>query len=369
MKIRIVHITSPHSRTDTRIFLKEVICLQQEGFDVSFIVADGLGNELRNGIKIYDVGSEPSRIRRLLNLPSRIFAKSLELDAKIYHLHDPELIPLGLKLKKLGRIVIFDAHEDLPKQILSKPYLGRFSKYLLSTVSGIYEKWACRKFDAVVAATPHIRDKFISYGAKSIDVNNYPLMDELFIDDIDWSLKKNQVCYIGGLEFKRGIQQIVQATELVTSNTKLVIGGGFSDKNFELLMNSETGWKKTEFLGWLDRVGVRDVLKTSIAGLVTLHPTVNYLDALPVKMFEYMAAGIPVIASDFPLWKTIIEDNNCGVCVDPLNPKAISEAIEYLITNPDVAEQMGQNGQQAVKEQFNWDFEKSKLIELYNTFL
>ena len=132
-------------------------------------------------------------------------------------------------------------------------------------------------------------------------------------------------------------------------------------------MKAEVGWEKTDHLGWLDRSGVEQVLQESVAGLVTLHPVINYVDALPVKMFEYMAAGVPVIASDFALWRQIIEGNQCGLCVDPLDPQAIAAAIDYLIANPTEAKQMGLNGQRSVRERFNWSIEEQKLLKLYQS--
>ena len=128
-------------------------------------------------------------------------------------------------------------------------------------------------------------------------------------------------------------------------------------------------WEKIDALGYLDRKAVRDVLARSMAGLVTLHPIVNYIDALPVKMFEYMVAGIPVIASNFPLWREIIEGNKCGLCVDPLNPSEIAKAIDYILTHPEEAQRMGENGLKAVKEQYNWSVEEKKLLALYEQLL
>lgn len=364
---KISHLTSVHPRYDTRIFLKECSSLAAHGFTVSLIVADGKGDEKNNNVAIFDVGASEGRLDRMLNAPSRIMKKAVELDADIYHLHDPELIPIGLKLKKLGKKVIFDAHEDIPKQILGKHYLKKHTKLIISNAFSIYERWAFRKFDAIISATPFIREKYLAMNMISVDINNYPILGELNIDEINWLHKKNQVCYVGAITRVRGIHEMVQAMAFVNSETRFSLGGSFNHSNFEKDVKAESGWKKVDELGWLDRNEIRETLSESVAGLVTLHPIINYLDSLPVKMFEYMAAGIPVIASNFPLWKEIIEENQCGLCVDPLNPSSIAEAIDYIIANPNKAASMGKNGQIAVEEKYNWGNEEAKLISLYRT--
>lgn len=361
---KIAHLSSVHARNDTRIFTKMCISTVSSGFSVYLVVADGKGNETKSNIDIIDVGVSNGRLDRIFNATRRVFKKALELDADVYHLHDPELIPVGLKLKKQGKVVIFDSHEDVGKQILCKPYLNRYVGKIFSLFYGVFERYACSKIDAVVAATPFIRDKFSRTNKRTININNYPIISELS-NSVRWSEKEKEVLYVGAIARIRGIEEIVSALEY-TEGIRLNLAGSFCGNDFEKNIRKKTSWGKVNELGFLSRDKVHDVLARSIAGLVTLHPTINYLDSLPVKMFEYMAAGIPVVASNFPLWEKIINESKCGVCVDPLNPKEIADKIQYLVDHPVEAEEMGRNGRKAVADKYSWAMEEKKLISLYN---
>lgn len=369
MPKRIAHLSSVHRRADTRIFQKYCVSLADFGFETYLLVADGKGDSFSRGVHICDVGAPKNRLNRIISSPRRIFDKAMAINADLYQLHDPELIPVALKLRRHGKKVVFDSHEDVPRQILAKPYLNKPLLRAIAKAFSIYESIACKKLDGIISATPFIRDKFLQINPNTIDINNYPISGEL-MNGTPWPQKRAEICYVGGITEHRGILELCEAMHLLQSEARLNLCGNFrGPRAIEDQARAHPGWNKINEFGVVDRAQLKEILSRSTIGLVTLHPIINYVDALPVKMFEYMCAGIPVIASDFPTWRNIVSSNQCGVLVDPLDPKKISEAIDYLLRNPDEAMRMGQNGRRAVMSQYNWGREERKLLDFYRNLL
>ena len=365
----VCHFTTVHPRYDTRIFVKECKSLARNGYEVSLIVADGLGDEIKDGVKILDLGSYKNRLQRVISYPKKMYKRAISLNASVYHFHDPELLNVGRKLSKKGKNVIYDSHEDVPRQLLTKAYIPSIFRALLSRVFERYENNIVSKLAGIVAATPFIRDRFLSYNSRAVAVQNFPFIAEFqTTDTIEADEKKNEICYVGAISKVRGFPTIVDALEY-SGDATLLLGGKFESEELRNLTKQSPGWNKVVELGFLNREEVSKTLRKSVAGLVVLEPTINYLDSIPVKMFEYMAAGIPVIASDFQYWRLLIEDVDCAVFVDPKNPTKIGSAIKELVDNKSRAREMGNNGKIAVKEKFNWANEEKKLMDFYENTL
>ena len=182
----------------------------------------------------------------------------------------------------------------------------------------------------------------------------------------DASVKENRVCFIGGISSIRGISQLVDAFE--NSEVRLSLAGEIESEYFNEL-TVKNGWRNVDALGFINRSHAVALKQKCLAGIVTFLPYPNHINAQPNKIFEYMAAGLPVIGSNFPLWKEIIEQNNCGICVDPSDSMAIAEAIHHLASNKELARKMGENGSRLVKEKYNWLQEENKLIDFYRQLM
>jgi glycosyltransferase involved in cell wall biosynthesis len=367
MNNNVAHLTSAHPRYDTRIFLKQCRSLAANQYNVTLVVADGKKNEIKDEVSIVDVGYLPGRTNRIFKTTKAILNKALSLDAHIYHIHDPELIFVGLKLKKMGKKVIFDAHEDFPKQILGKTYLKVYARYLIAFIAERVERFVCSRFDGIVTATSFIRDKFLEFNHNTIDINNYPTLEE--IHKSNNCTKQHEICYVGDITKGRGVFEIVKACGQSNLGVRLNLVGIFAEPAVEQNVKHTSGWKTVNELGFLNRNDVYNVMSRSVAGLVTFLPEPNHVTSQPNKMFEYMSAGIPVIASNFTLWKQIIENNHCGICVDPFDSMAIADAIDYLVSHPEEAQMMGENGRRIVKEKYNWLNEEEKLLMFYKKLL
>lgn len=367
---RVCHLSSAHCGLDVRIFLKECVSLAEAGFDTHLVINATLLDVEKaavKGVKLHPLAPVSGRLSRMVQQAWQCYRLGKQLDADIYHFHDPELIPYGMLLSLAGKKVIYDVHEDLPRDILSKEWIPRWARGKVAGAAGVLEDLGARSFFSIATATPFIARRFRRMNPKSMDINNYPLPDELARAVVPVA-RKRQVCYVGGICRVRGIRPLIEALPLLP-DMRLVLCGQFSESDFERELCALPGWEQVDYLGYVDRDRVGKVMAESMAGVVTLFPIPNYLDSLPIKMFEYMAAELPVVASDFPLWRQLINDADAGLCVDPHSPTAIASAIRRLADDPTLIARMGKSGRRAVLSSYNWPTEADKLIKFYKNLM
>ena len=372
----IVHLSTVHPRNDVRILVKEVSSAKKNlADDVVLVVADGGGREkLKLGdnlIDIYDIGkSRFGRIGRIFVTSFRAFWVVRKMHPRLIHFHDPELLLAGFIFKILRYKVVYDIHEDVPKQILSKYWLPLFSRRFLSIFVSMIEYLGSRSFDGLVVATPSIGRRFPA--SKTVCVQNYAIIDEMKVINAPAYLdRENRLTYVGVISEGRGLTEILKTLDELPSelSIRLSLAGYFSPDNYSDELTKMNGWNIVDYVGLANRDEVARLLSVARIGLLLLHPLPNHLESQPVKLFEYMAAGLPVIASDFPLWRKIIGSEECGLLVDPLNLDELVNAVVWLLEHPSEAKEMGERGKQAIIDKYSWDRESEKLISLYARIL
>ncbi len=364
MPKKICHVTSLHSPDDTRIFHKEC-CSLANYYDVT-LIAPNVTNYRKYGINVVGVELPKNRFSRLTHL-NAVLKKALEIDADIYHFHDPELMNIGLKIKKYGKKVIFDSHEDVPAQILGKQYIPKLLRKSLSYIYSYYEKKHLSQYDALVTVTPHIVERLSKINSNTEMITNFPVVKNKITDRNTISFQDRQyVSFIGAVSPHYRHEHIICALE--NCSVKYLLAGPAESSYLEKLKSCK-GWDKVEYRGVIPAEDVYSLLDQSFAGLVIpeYRPNAGYKRGTigVLKLFEYMLAGIPVIATDFDLWKEIIEGNECGICVNPFSDQEISDAINFYLLNPETAKKHGENGRRAVLEHYCWATQESKLLELY----
>ncbi len=363
----IMHLTVVHKAFDNRIFHKECQSLHNHGYRVMLVAPHGQ-SETVQGVEVIALPTVSHRLLRFFKGSAQILQTALAQKADLYHLHDPELIPVALILRMMGKRVVYDLHEDLPRQVMHKEWIPDPLKKPVSGIVEWIENVAYKFMSGIVAAEPVIMKRFTNHKRIAL-VQNFPKLEEASLTQGAPKYKQREpnVVYIGGISKARGAFEMIDAIQKL-SGGRLVLGGSASEKLLEE-MRQKAGWAKTTYLGWLSREQVASTLAAARVGLVVLNPTPKYIDAWPTKLFEYMMFEVPVVSSDFPLWRSIVEDAQCGILVDPTDTDAIAAATQSLLDNPEKAEQLGKNGRKAILEKYNWGKEEQKLIAFYQDLL
>ena len=357
--MRVCHLSTVHSNNDVRIFVKECVSLAEAGHTV-FLIANGKDRE-ELGVNVIGIKTASNRLHRMLTSTREVYNKALKLNCDLYHFHDPELLLCGLKLKRKGKIVIYDSHEDVPAQIIDKPWIPLILRRITSLIYVTIETFVVKRLDAVVAATPYIAERFKDRISCVEVVNNYPKLDDIQRGSESIKNRLPIVCYVGGITENRGEEIMKKAISGV--DAKLILAGACKPEKLKQKSNN------IEYLGQIDRKRINELYSKAVIGLCLLKPTANDINSQPIKMYEYMAAGIPFICSDFPLWKEVVNKTKAGIYVKYNDVDAIRNAIIELLQDKDKAYEMGQRGYIAATSLYTWKNESEKLIKLYRKLL
>ncbi|PEZ02194.1 hypothetical protein CN353_07140 [Bacillus cereus] len=372
--MKVFIFSSVHPWNDTRVFYKESVSLANAGYKVKLCAIQN-DIEYENNIENLCVECLP-RVKRWARplLWCRLFMKAQRERADVYHFHDPELLIVAYILSIFTKSkIIYDMHEDFPAAIKSKNWIPKFVRGKLSTIVGYLEKFFMKRCDAVIYAEKYYKDNYKNVDILKEDILNYPLQRTSSVSET--SNKIPYIVYAGAISKTRGLDEMLQVASNLKERKlefKMILIGGFSEKDKEETCDFIQANNLNKNVILPGRLPLHEVFKYYVkanVGIAILHPEKNYLQSLATKLFEYMSFSIPIVASNFPDWKALIENNRCGIAVNPLDVKMVVDAIQKIVTNKELSLQFGENGFRAYQEQYNWAIEEKKLVKLYETIL
>lgn len=357
--MKVCHVTSVHKWNDIRIFKKECTSLAESGHVVHLLVLNSSFEGESNGVKVHSVQfNYHSTFSRILKASALLYNHALKINADVYHLHDPELLPLGKRLTKAGKRVIFDAHEDTGSDILKKEFIPAPFRKITSMFYSRYEKKTVQQLFGVISVTEKLTARFNH--KHSATIKNYPILNS-FKPDIPYHERDNIIVYVGGLMKIRGISECIKAMKYLP-DYRLVLAGPFDSKAFQKECESLDEWsKKVEYLGVIELEAVYRLLERAKLGLTMLYPTKGHLNSLPIKSFEYLAAGTPVLMTDIPYWRTVFKD--MVHYAETFDPEKLAQ--EMLSSIEHATQSKNENNRKMVLQQFNWSSEAEKLNKFY----
>jgi glycosyltransferase involved in cell wall biosynthesis len=365
--LKICHITVGHSPLDDRIFYKECSSLAKIYNDVTIIAPNDIQLEPKNRVKFVTF----PKLGLFSNLKTA-YKKAVEVDADIYHIHEFELLPYALMLKfKYGKKIIHDAHETIYYYFTE---FSRRSRFLTVPVGAIAQaiEWFCSIFvDQVITVTPWVAKGFKPFN-KNLDlIYNYPLLAHFNMDKNVEKTETPLILYPGQISTARNIDIMVKSMLFVKQKfpkAKLLLLGNttpwFKD-DLDRVLNENNLHDVVEIKAPIPYSEIPDLMKSATIGLASMAPNESFKRSIQIKPFEFMCAGIPVVAARVPSTEIYVEKSNAGVLIDDPTPESIADGIMKLLSNPDLISEMGINGKRAVTENFNWSKEEIKLYNIY----
>jgi len=375
-------LSTNHDDTDARVVHKESVSLSKAGYDVTYLTPfgehrteEGVKIRVPNFAKDNTISTLPGGFSRIVFAVLLFYEAVTKEDYDVYHLHDPELLPIGFLFHFFvdGQF-IYDAHEDARQAIKHKQWVPNLITPLLSKMLAVNDHLLTDSYDGIIAASDDIAERYEHHN-NVVSVTNYPQKKWAELDYSRGSSETIQLVYCGLLSENRGIIQIIEATKQLPEEYDVILklGGKYESDEFQTKVeNASEGSSRIELVGWLPTLqDVIELYYESDIGLMCFQPEAQNLvngAYRSNKLFQYMTAGIPIIVSDIGNWPEVVEDNNCGLTVRP-NPEGIASGIECLIDNPDRRRKYGKNGRSAAINKYTWKEQESKLLDFYAKLL
>jgi glycosyltransferase involved in cell wall biosynthesis len=364
--MRVCVITTVHPPNDIRIS-KELDTLSKAGYDVVYIAQKGKFENDR--IAYRPITRYHGRIKRLVKGSREALEQALKVNADIYHFHDPELIGLGKKLKRKGKKVVYDIHEEYPSVILSKNWIPRYLRKVVAWLVDSYERKAVHLIDGIVVVVPEQLERFTGKDKLAI-LPNFP--DTQLLESMRNKKKDGEdvrFVYSGSIDVDRSIVEMIEAFVLLRKKYRIILDllGPIHDKSLRgYITEKESQADGLVYRGSLAYNDALEIVSESDVGLMVMHKGRSKEMSSPLKMYEYLGLGLPIIASDFRKWREVLDEKPCALFVDPDSSSDIAEKMEILIKDKKLRNNMRENAIE-ISSKYSWKSIENRLLTLYRS--
>ncbi len=371
-------ITSIHPYNDKRIFFKEALSLVNIGYQVDIIAPAPFKNEVLMGINIIGIPKLRSKLQIPLNW-YRIFKIIFNPKYLLFHFHDPDLLILGILLKILTKkTVIYDVHEHYPDRIFIKnKWIPKIIVRTIRNLLILIENISSRIVQNIIVVEDSQYNRFNKMKCNVLILYNYARLSNF--NEPVYSYEKysrNVVIHTGTLSVARGslfFLDILKKIKAEKLRVKFKFVRRFLSSEEENLLNNyllaENMLGDFSFINSVSSDKISKIIREGDIALSFLLPVGQYLKAIPTKLFEYMACGIPIIAEESPYNEIFIKNNNCGILIKHNDIDGFIQAIKSLLKNTDKKIKLGKNGRRAFVEKYNWEIQEGKLASFYNNLV
>ena len=373
--VRVCVLTTVHTATDVRIFYKEALSLAAAGCHVTVIGPWEGGEQPAESVRIRGIQTRRTRWQRFaLLLPALRLA--LRTHADIYHIHDPELLVVAPVLRMLsGKPVVYDVHEYYPEAIIAKDWIPGPLRRHVSRAYVVLERLVYPFLAGFVHPTPDLVDLYRWAKRPHVLVANFAPARH-YLDPDTTTPRPPVAVFVGSLSRTRAIDVLLEAMPRLLarcSHARLLLIGTATTKSYQEELQRrarELGVSESvEFRGWVPFPLLREAMSQAYVGVALYLPIADMGRGWPTKVFEYMAAGLPVITADLPNCRAIVEGAGCGLAVDSRDAAAVADALAYLFEHPAEAAEMGRRGRRGFLARYTWEGEAAKLVGLYARLL
>ena len=392
--IKICFLADKHDLYDDRIYWKMAVPLKKKGYDVHYllirdrnekgITKEGINYEMLK-VKTFSKNKYLNfllKVANPFNNYKKLFKIASKLNVDIYHFHDLWINRIGKKLKNLPQnpVVFYDAREPYAEDYVSLTDAKGITKKIVEQFASYVDYWEKRKaknYDLVISNEEIVRDNFRKKlgNHKAEVIYNFTDIYKNY-NQTNLSEKKYDFIYCGGITESRGAMKIIEAIKIAKKtipDITLIFVGRYSPEDLKQklqnFIDSNNLKNNVQLFPFVNYKEVSNFYNSSKVGLITWLPKKALTIKMPIKIFEYMAFGLPIIGSDFGHIKNYIERDNCGVTVNSNNPNEIAETMASLLTNRQKYNEFSENGRKVTLQKYKWELELNRLIGFYNKAL